>query len=594
MPAINVVYWNLQDFGKAGIYKNDYTALSRYVANAAMLAEADVICVMELKSRAVTNRYINSLYRQLCNLPEPWDNWYFDWIKGAIKSSATAPYADAADLDWDSAHYEGYVMFWNQNLAKFKVESAHPIHPPAGGGAVANTQSETVHALRFYSGIDTWGYGVALAANITVPIGPGSFILPTGTTAPAGVAITNAGGAVVIPAGTASAAPIAVNAGTVLPTGTIIGAGGVTMSNVVYNIHPTVIPGAFTLTDPCTLPAVGTTVVPQHTLSLTLTGRDTYGDSTNGDISHIVDDFTPGGPNKWTYLKFTRGAGFPAVMSGARRPAYFTIKVNRNLVPPVGAADYLVPITMYHAPSRAPASSSGMQRSSYCRQMYQVYDAGAGAWIDSDFSVLGGDVNVRLQDVAYAYNAFTNAFGAMAGGGADCEIQVFHGPLGPPPATRADNPLNKTTVQLKNPIVTGPPVVSANRDDYRRLAIDNVFFRGFTAAQSPAPPQDFVYNQLDAVTANAAAYNISGAVLTNFVNAIPILNTHNAIMGGAPGPGSATPNIQDVVAFINGLNAGSFNAAPVAPPAVQEARKAAELINLFISDHQPVIFSMNL
>ncbi len=597
MPTINVVYWNIQNFGATPPYKSAYGPLVNVIAQTVDLLQADVLFIQELKAAALTGQKLQQLMQALWALPAPRNNWQYEWIKGSIglDGGAAAPWATSNDLDWDAAHYEGYAVFWNQNIAKFRVNPAPPITPP-GGGPVANTQSETVRTR----GDVAFGvppvvlplWGVAVPAGGIVAPGNPAYTLPAGTTAPPGAGINNAGGGAVVPAGGVLAAAANVNGGTVLPQGTLIGAGGVRLTAMTLNRLPVVVPGAYTLTEPLTLPAPGTVLLPEHALSLVLTGRDTTGggpnpSTFNGNVAAATANFNPGGVNNWQYLYFTRGAGMPASLRGCRRPTYITIDVNRAGGP--AAAQRLVPLIAYHAPSAAPASSSGMQRAAYSRPLYQAYDPAVGAWITNARAVLGGDVNVPLDSVAYAYNAFINGFGA---GGAGCQVRASAPAPGPPPLTRADNVLNKTTAQINNPPVGGAAIVNAATNAYRLLAIDNVFYRGFAPAQAPAPAPAPVYDLLPAVSAAAGPFNLPMASIMAYIN-VPVFNAHwNIAWGLAPGPGPATPSIQNIGNFVLNLGAGWFagGGAPANPP----ARRAAEFVHLCVSDHLPVVFTMNL
>lgn len=584
MPRINVVYWNIQNFGNSPVYKADYGPLCRFIAHVAVALQADILCIQELKGMAITAGYLSRLQQELCALPAPWNNWYYDWIKGAVRNdgAAVAPYATAADLDWDDAHHEGYALFWNQNIAKFKVQASPPI------GGVANTQSETVRSRAVMFG-PNYGFSVP-AGGIPVPAGATPYILPAGTMAPPGIPITDpATGAVVLAAGALLGANTPVSAGTVLPLGTAIGPAGVQLNAVVLWHNPVAVPGNYTLTEPLTLPAGGTTLVPEHSLSLVLEGRDTGGATFVGDISGGTANFNPGGPNVWTNLRFTRGAIHPAVFAGSRRPAFFTVDVNRNPMP--GPAGRLVPITMYHAPSAAVAAAAGMQRASYSRPLYQVYDPAAGAWIDSAFAVLGGDMNVRVDAIQYAYDAFHDPFAA---GGANCQVRVYHPAPPPTPAnpapTRADNILNKSTAQINAPPVGGAPIVMPATNDYRRMAIDNVFYRGFGPLQAPAPAPAALFDLLQAVTGAAGPFNIQAGAVAAFLN-IPAFNqTWNVAWGLAPGPAPALPALLNPDDFVWELATGTFTTPLTSPP----ARRAAEFIHLCVSDHLPVLFTMDL
>lgn len=100
MPVtVTVLYWNVQNFGALPGYKEDYGPLIQLIARVCNLAQADILYIQELKSGAVTRYYLTRLQQALNALPAPCNNWYYDWIKGAIKPGAAAPYASSADLD---------------------------------------------------------------------------------------------------------------------------------------------------------------------------------------------------------------------------------------------------------------------------------------------------------------------------------------------------------------------------------------------------------------------------------------------------------------------------------------------------------------
>ncbi len=586
MPQITVMYWNIQNFGNTPLYKTAYPPLCDLIATVAGLVGADVICIQELKQNAIGNQYLQLLQRTLQALPAPQNNWYYEWIKGSVASTGVAPFATSADLAWDAAHYEGYAMFWNQNVAKFRMNGAPPIQAPAGGAAVANTQAETVRTrmLVAFGGVPVMIEGIAVPpGGIVVPPDP-AYTLPAGTTAPGGAPINDAGGGVLVPAGGVLGAPVNCNSATVLPVGTLVGPAGVTLSVQTHNLPVVVVPGNFTLTDPLALPAVAATLVPEHALSLVLTGRDTRGGGLNpsswtGNISGSTAVFNPAAAHPWQYLYFTRGAGQPAGMKGARRPAYVTLDVN---IPGGAPAARLTPVIMYHAPSASPAAGGGMQRAAYSRPVYQAYDPVAAAWINNTRAVLGGDVNVVVDSVQYAQDAFTDTFAA---GGANCAVGIYN----PPPmgGTRGDNPLNRSTVQINNPPVAGVPILAVNPDAYRRLAIDNVYYRGFAMGTA----NSWIFDLMQAVTGAYAPGVIPAPVLQQFVQQITVLQQNLAVLtGAAPPPAPVLPGVQDAADLVVNLALGAF----VWPNANPPARPAAEFLHMCASDHLPVVFQMNL
>lgn len=552
MPSINVLYWNVQNFGNTPQYKPNCLPLCSFIANIAAIYNADILFIQELKQPAVANNILQILQQQLCLLPAPSNNWYYDWIPGAIDYNAVAPFATHNDTMWDGAHYEGYAMFWNQNIAKFILQPAPPL-----AGPTVNSQSGGCTAL-LKNNMGAIQLDQAVPNNIGIPNNNPGYIIPTGTT---------------LPGQAASIAPQNVNAGTVIPAGTLIGAHGVQAIINAGPWFPVVVPGGYTLTDPLTLPDNTAVLIPQHPLSLVLEGLN----------PNPLATFAPAGPNVWVDLPFTRGAGFPAAFTGCRRPALATLDVNRNPAP-ANRADRLVPLMVYHAPSANWAATRGMAYASRGRPLYQVYDAMANNWINSTFAVLGGDMNVHLDDGVYGW-----FFDPFANQGADCQPRVA-APIPMGGNTRADNVLNKSTVQVDD-LLTHQPVFSAATDDYRRLAIDNIFYRGFTAATAPAPVPAPVFDSLLASTNNYANL-IAQPTIRSFLQLPIFQQSYNAHFHGV-GVAPATPGINSIGGILTGLTAGHFS-WPVAVGNNTPARRAAEFTNYCVSDHLPTLFSMQL
>jgi hypothetical protein len=281
-------------------------------------------------------------------------------------------------------------------------------------------------------------------------------------------------------------------------------------------------------------------------------------------------------------LLFPIGVGNVAKLRRSRRPASVTIDVNRPGQP---AEERLIPLGVYHAPSRGPASSAGMQRAAYSASLYRAYDwgrAGAAGWIDAKRAVLGGDFNVPINENSYPYLAFTSNFGEA---GAQCLARAWAEGAGVP---RRQVTANRTLVALKSgPFGNGAAIVTPNHADYRKQAIDNVFYRGFTPAQAPLPiPTSFDlpvavsggFANIPAVEVQAFAVTAAGAAAT-------------ALATPPGGPPVVVPNMHSPIDTGAGLLLGTFAAAS---PATTSARLAAEFTRLFVSDHLPVEFQINL
>jgi hypothetical protein len=129
MPTINVLVWNIQDFGDNALKRRgDYAPLCSFIARVARIVNADIVALMELRPAGVAR--LDMLRAALSAAwPIGQRNWYFDWIKGAINtndnSGANTNVTTSAQLDWDgNANLEGYALFWNDDPNKFAMQQA--------------------------------------------------------------------------------------------------------------------------------------------------------------------------------------------------------------------------------------------------------------------------------------------------------------------------------------------------------------------------------------------------------------------------------------------------------------------------------------
>jgi endonuclease/exonuclease/phosphatase family protein len=568
MPFISVLFWNVENLGAVTAHREIPGPRMMFLAAVARSFDADVICIQELKQQGVA--HLQELQLALNARERAWGrpaHWFYDYIKGGLRARGvppppTQPFNTSPELVWDGGHHEGYAIFWRLNIAKFTVTRAPDIQPP-GGVAVANTQSEGTRSLGafFMRPIGGW----PLAGDIRVPLGPNSYVISAGTQIGGGLALAND---TVYPGGT------------VLPANTRVGDGGIWLSTPTYGINPLVIPGGYRFgADTYTLPAAGTVLVPDHVASLVLFGRDTFDVAfhrpTRGvyDISPVAADFAVAG-TQWNWLEFVRSNKGAAERVLARRPAYVTLDVNRA---GAGAAGRLVPVIVYHAPATGQAAISGMQRSAYSQPMYQAYDWAAGAWINCDNAIMGGDFNVENYG-GYAYTTFTDPFAAAGGGGfgggANATQLVRH-PAGA--AYDPTNVLNKSIVALNQGFTgRGPPIFGTNFDNYRKRAIDNIFYRGLPNVGQLG---DGVINLLDRVTGAGGGLPAGAGVIQNFLN-LPVVQRYQLGLGPIPRLNSSISFWADLLGdqfhtlFFFGNDSGQ--------------RRAAEFLRLFISDHQPV------
>ena len=617
-----------------GNYAARIGALTRAIRN----TQADIVFIEEFLATGVP--HLTTMLNVL-NGMMPGQEWYADWLPGALAPGALPPYATNANLAFTpTARGEGYAVLWRQNIAKFIMQIADPIEPATVGmpaaPVVANTQSNS--ALARVGG----AVPAALVGNITVPVAMGvaAYTLPAGSNIGIGGIVR---GGLPVPGAGAGLLGVAVPlmAGDIISSGTIIGPGGITLTAVTQGVNPIVIPQGFIIgMGGFTLPANGAVVVPQHALSLVLVGRP-FG---VGAHAGFYMNYNPAGGTGWTPMLFADGIGVNRLLT-TRRPATCTIRTSRITGgggAPVVLVPELIPITVYHTPLRAPGMR-GMGTAAFSRSLYEAYDHAVGAYAPSNMTLIGGDFNKRLTPNAGHYQVFALPFGAAggSGGGAECQtaglapaplIRVntpfppggLPAPVYPPlPAAPgpANNPVNKSLITIRQNF-TGPWILSANRDHYRSSSFDNVFYRGFTAAQAPAHTFGSLYFICAAVSGagapvGAANFYLPAGTIFPFTLLAPFVPPPMA-------PLAAIPNVFNQFALSNDVIAGGFGnavaAAGVAPVAtgvvnplvgavpvvgamvgpgvpagiVTPQRRATEFVKLFISDHLPTIFKMSL
>lgn len=637
MPNIKVIYWNVQNFGDAHPCRGNYVPLCNFIAEVVRNVDADILCLMELRVSALMGR-VNLLLASLINAHAaagtPCD-WYFDFVRGSVVYNAGGPAYSPNRVDFTGqGRMEGYAIFWKQNIDKFIMQRADPIDlataTPAGHGGVGvvpNTQSGGVRAR------NNMGWIGALPLDVNVPAGVNQYTLPAGTNVLAPGVLRPGTGIVVGPGVTAG--PMLLNAGDVISLGTQIGPAGVTLNTPVLGVIPIVIPGNYTMSTALPLSPIGTWLLRQHVLSLVLSAKRVNA----GAVAPYVPPGAMGPANVWRLGSFpsTAGANF---WNGSRRPAFCTIQLND---PAALAPQRLCPITFYHAPLAAP--DQAMIRCAIGRQMYETPSLGVAMYGLASRAIAGGDLNERLDPGSLPYTFFTDTFannGAGCRTGATQNIRINHPapaavPTFPPTGpvlTNADNWANKSTVQLRHPIVPPPgagnlPVLSAQFNHYRRSAIDNIFYRGFTLAEAPlfefrqtpwvgGAQQHFftnLYDLIRAVSGNippGAAAGGGGLPDNFFINPATIaafwtLPAFAILAMGGPPPAlnQSLDPVQLLADVLNGIflpaiggdppaGVGPYAGPAVLPAVITHQRRAAEFIKLFVSDHLPAIFEMDI
>jgi hypothetical protein len=234
---------------------------------------------------------------------------------------------------------------------------------------------------------------------------------------------------------------------------------------------------------------------------------------------------------------------------------------------------------------------SGLARELYVVNQLDAFDVPRpNAFVTVAKGIFGGDFNLSVVDPDWTdnYRFFRPAFSANMNGGAFCDEVPIH--------TDPDDD-RRTTVQIVEGAAHDQPIWSPLTTRYLSYKIDLLFFRrgsGVTAER---------INLLDEVIgANWAAYT-------------PCLQQTDALLGAlvAGIPGSPVPQRQTAtgvetqkrrrvgrrwvlswVPVISGSWGGTFrnwNAtrAQFGAGRITDARRAAEYIHIFVSDHLPLV-----
>jgi hypothetical protein len=208
--------------------------------------------------------------------------------------------------------------------------------------------------------------------------------------------------------------------------------------------------------------------------------------------------------------------------------------------------------------------------------------------------LIGGDFNVVIDSIFYAYDAYTDAYGGPGGyaGGASATMAIAN-PAPPGPGNdMGDNPLNKTMCALTiGP--GGPPRYGNQINDFRSRAIDNIFYRGLgtgVAGMGVDAANTGAINMMSACSQAGAP--MIGNPITQCLNTPNMINVQTAVyVHHAPLP---LPNMVDSTVTLFEMNPGRFSTQPDFNAQDTAARRVAEFVNLFVSDHLPVVISFTM
>jgi hypothetical protein len=210
----------------------------------------------------------------------------------------------------------------------------------------------------------------------------------------------------------------------------------------------------------------------------------------------------------------------------ARRPCYVVLSLTRPLQP---RSEQLLPIVVFHATNHKYSTAWSVQSHAYSAQLYQVDDTTQPipTMVTVDQAIASGDFNIDHNDPNNvdwdAYTAFTVPF---ANGGANL-TRTWVNSLTPE--------RNLTAVRLSHH--DGQPIDTDDVNDYRWLAIDNLFSDGLTPVTPPSDYRGPVYNLLGGLKRNG--------FLVNSAAKRRVIRSFNAAIATALGPRQPNGNFQN-------------------------------------------------
>jgi hypothetical protein len=285
--------------------------------------------------------------------------------------------------------------------------------------------------------------------------------------------------------------------------------------------------------------------------------------------------------------------------SRSRRPAYVVLKLNDQY-------QSLAPIGAYHAPSNGQLASWGAFMAGLAREIYVVDKVdnhnrptpnADPVTLNSGF--FGGDFNYSVDQGAWPsdYTYFVGARSTADTGGAN---------LNTVPAPTAPAANRRTTVQIITGANHDQPIDGPNNDDYLRLKIDLGFYLKFDDIAATR------VNLLAEIRANVGgAYNDplvqTEAYLAHVEEQIDNpFNFYDERLHDPTGPQyrkpkkrRGKPTTYTWCPLVCGSWGGTFidwaeTRAQFAAHNITDARRAAEYIHIFISDHLPLVATFTL
>jgi hypothetical protein len=301
----------------------------------------------------------------------------------------------------------------------------------------------------------------------------------------------------------------------------------------------------------------------------------------------------------WPRLEYPRTSLFDArrpYWSQSRRPAYVVVQL-------AGGGRTLCPIAAYHAPSNAQLAAWGAFMSGLARELYVVDGVdGTGQPTPALTPVLanagffGGDFNYAVSQATWPsdYRYFVDQRGQTGDTGA------FQATTPPPTAATT---ARRTTVQIVTGIFHNQPINSTNTDDYLRYKIDLGFHRQVADIAS------IRVDLLPEIMANPTGVYDDALVRTEAWMAFVETQIANPFYPypqrlDPTGPQYRKPKkvgrrtVYTWVPTVCGAWGGTFvdwaeTRRQFAAHNITDARRAAEYFHIFVSDHLPLVATIN-
>jgi hypothetical protein len=110
MPTLQIMVWNVENFGNNVAAKGNYVPLCNFIAYVVAQQQVDILVIQEVRSGGAAR--LGTLCQSL-DLATGGD-WYYDHIRGAlIHDPRTTPPTTFGHTKYSTDHDEGYALFWN-------------------------------------------------------------------------------------------------------------------------------------------------------------------------------------------------------------------------------------------------------------------------------------------------------------------------------------------------------------------------------------------------------------------------------------------------------------------------------------------------